>query len=78
MGLHGVPEAAITEPGVRQELQHLRTLSLVNSLQSTVGPGDTGMVTTSTTSTGDDGMRQDRMKHRSVWLSHLRSDLQDI
>ena len=74
MGLHGVSEAAVTEPGVREELLHQQTLRLVRSPLGADGSGDTGGVTSSS-SAGDDEMRQHRVECWSVWVSHLLSHL---
>ena len=76
MGLHGVSETAVAKPGVREELQHYRALSLVSSSLYADGPGATGGIPSSLSSTGDDEMRQDGVKYWSVWGSHLLSHLE--
>ena len=80
MGLHGVSEAAVAEPGVREELFHQQTLRLVRSSLGTDCSGDTGWVTpsSSSSSTGDDEMRQHRVENWSVRVSHLLSHLEYI
>ena len=78
MGLHGVSEAAVAEPGVREELLHQQTLRLVRSSLGADGSGDTAGLTSpsSSSSTGDDEMRQHRVECWSVMVSHLLSHLE--
>ena len=45
MGLHGVSEAAVAEPGVGEEFLHQQTLRLVRSSLGADGSGDTAGVT---------------------------------
>ena len=74
MGLHGVSEAAVTQPGVAEEIQNLRALSLVSRVLGSEGCKHT---TGFTSATGDDGPGQDRVKCWSAWLPHLSSHLED-